>query len=232
MVLNLLLSHSPDQIKDLLENSFASYLVMKRRDQKHRPSDRFFYWHDFLRHLRFLKKRGFVTDSSELTGDGRWASRLRVDQPLLVAEGLRQNLFPDSDPALLAAVFATFVSDRETDEKVNKRLISKSLATTFLSLKKGLRSFAKDMTDNRFEVRPLSVRPAAAMFAWATGKPWDAVCSVFEIEEGDLAMLILRTADHLRHIISVADTFPAAASCAREAIVLILRDPVVTDDED
>jgi superfamily II RNA helicase len=232
MVLNLLLSHSPNQIKDLLKNSFATYLIVKRRNPKHRPSDPFFYWHDFLRHLRFLKKKGFVADDSELTDDGRWASRLRMDQPLLVAEGLRRNLFPDSDPALLAAVFATFVSDRESDENINKRLLPKTLLAAFLSLEKGLRSFAKDMADNRFDVKPLSVRPAAAMFAWATGKPWDVVCSEFEIEEGDLAMLILRTADHLRHIISVTEAFTAVADSAKEAMRLILRDPVSTEYED
>jgi superfamily II RNA helicase len=226
MVLNLLLSHSPNQIKDLLENSFAAYLILKQRHGKHRFEDEPFLWRDFLQHLRFLEKNGFVSENGVLTSDGKWASRLRIDQPLLVAEGLRRNLLPHSDPALLAAVIAAFVSDRETDERINKKLIPKRLLAAFLSMKKGLGSLAKDMADNGFDVKPLSIQPAAAMFAWANGKPWDLVCSVCEIEEGDLAMLILRTLDHLRHIRAVSEVFPSVSEAAETAMQLILRDPV------
>ena len=45
--------------------------------------------------------------------------------------------------------------------------------------------------------------------------------------EGDLAMLVLRTADNLRHIAGLQAVFPAMASTARQAIDLILRDPVM-----
>jgi hypothetical protein len=54
------------------------------------------------------------------------------------------------------------------------------------------------------------------------------VVSLAEIEEGNLAMLILRTADNLRHIRSLRGVFPTAADAAGRAIDLILRDPVVT----
>ena len=50
-----------------------------------------------MRHLDFLKETGFVGDDDRLTSDGLWASQLRVDQPLLVAECLRQGLLPDKD---------------------------------------------------------------------------------------------------------------------------------------
>ena len=49
-----------------------------------------------------------------------------------------------------------------------------------------------------------------------------------EIEEGNLAMLILRTADNLRHIRSLGRVFPSAAATAARGIESILRDPVVT----
>ena len=47
------------------------------------------------------------------------------------------------------------------------------------------------------------------------------------MEEGDLAMLILRTADNLRHIRNLKDVFPEAAATAAEAIDKIMREPVV-----
>jgi hypothetical protein len=47
------------------------------------------------------------------------------------------------------------------------------------------------------------------------------------MEEGDLVMLILRTADNLRHIRGLKQVFPEAAETAARSIELILREPVV-----
>jgi superfamily II RNA helicase len=67
----------------------------------------------------------------------------------------------------------------------------------------------------------------AAIYAWANGEPWESVRVVAEMEEGDLVMLILRTADNLRHIRGLRRAFPQAAHAADQAIELILREPVV-----
>ena len=83
------------------------------------------------------------------------------------------------------------------------------------------------MTAEGFEVRPMYMRPAAAIFAWATGQSWEKVLQISELEEGDLAMLILRTADNLRHIRSLNRVFPEAAESASLAVEAILREPVV-----
>ncbi len=83
------------------------------------------------------------------------------------------------------------------------------------------------MVKSGFEVRPLYFRPAVAVFAWAQEEPWERVLKIAEVEEGDLAMLILRTADNLRHIRNLKDVFPDAAATAAEAIDKIMREPVV-----
>jgi hypothetical protein len=49
------------------------------------------------------------------------------------------------------------------------------------------------------------------------------------MEEGDLAMLVVRTADNLRHIRHLKDVFPEAAATAAEAIDKIMREPVSND---
>jgi hypothetical protein len=46
------------------------------------------------------------------------------------------------------------------------------------------------------------------------------------MEEGDLAMLVLRNAYHLRHIRRLKEVFPDAARTAAESIESILREPV------
>jgi len=232
MVLNLLLSHTPDQIHALLENSFAAYLLANKKKNRpgfQRPSTGRFLWEDFVRHLDFLKANGFVGEDGQLTDDGRWASRLRIDQPLMVAEGLRLDVLPASDPPLLAALVAAFVSDRDFDDRLGKRTVPKPLLRAFLRMRKGLRPLGQDLDEKGFQVKPLFLKPAAAVYAWASGQDWDAVRTMYEIEEGDLAMLILRTADNLRHIQTLSETFAEASRSAGHAIEGMLREPVRMD---
>ena len=227
MVLNLLLSHDPDQIKDLLNRSFASYLLRKKASKKSGRNRRQHLWADFLNHLNFLKETGYVTENGALTEDGKWASQLRVDQPLLIAEGFRQELLPQKDPQLLAAVIAAFVNERESDTKLPKNRVPGPLLGAFDRVVKGLRPFAWQMFERGFEARVLHLRPVVAIYAWANGEPWEKAQTLAEMEEGDLVMLILRTADNLRHIRALRQAFPDAAEAANQAIELILREPVV-----
>jgi len=197
--------------------------------QKIVVDDSKFLWRDFLRHLDFLKEKKYVDSNDRLTYDGMWASQLRVDQPLLIGEGFRLRIFPQSDPALLAAIIASLVDERDADDNIDKKFFPKRLLTSFLNVKKRLRPFSKEMKSLGFAVRQLHLRPAVAIYAWATGQSWEKVVSVSDLEEGTLAMLVLRTADNLRHIRALADVFPEASKTAETALELILREPVVTE---
>lgn len=231
MALNLLLSHSPSQIEDLLTKSFAAFLLRKRGQTKKPPGKRSsLLWEDFKNHFDFLIETGFVKESGELTEDGIWASQLRVDQPPIIAEGFRLGVFPRSDPVLLAAVIASFVNEKESDDRIDKRFMPGKLISAFITVKKELMPFAKLMFDRGFDVRPLFLRSSAAIYAWAAGEPWEKAVLISEMDEGNLAMLILRTADNLRHIRSLAKVFPEASRTAAKAIDLILRDPVMPFD--
>lgn len=230
MVLNLLLSHRPAQVEDLLERSFANYLQSRHRAGRRRHpaagSDARHLWEDFLHHLEFLQRYDYVAADGALTEDGYWASRLRVDQPLLIAEGFRRAAFPEDDPALMAAIVASFVHERETDDRINRDYLPKELMGAFLKLRGALAPFAKDMLNEGFHARPLYLKPAAAVYAWVNGGSWETAQTVAEMEEGILATLLLRTVDNLRHIRALAEIFPTAARTAGEAIERIMRDPV------
>ncbi len=230
MVLNLLLSHTPDQIEELLKRSFAAYIITHGRRKQHSVPGHEKLWNDFLHHLKFLQDHAYVDPiSARLTPEGLWASQLRVDQPLLIAEGFRRDLFPEKDPALLAAVVAAFVNEREASDRLEGKETPNRLTKAFNKIYKGLRPFARDLLTGGFACRQLYLRPAAAMYAWASERPWSWVVTLAELEEGSLAMLVLRTADHLRHICALGDVFPEAAETAAQAIEKIMRDPVITE---
>ena len=231
MVLNLLLSHSPEQIENLLGRSFAAYRMGRPRRRGNVRDASFdvrqVLRDEFVHHLDFLKESGFVDASDRLTPDGQWASQLRIEQPLLVAEALRSGLFPDGEPQLFAAVMAAFVGEKESEERLDRRTWPKNLITSVLRIKKGLTSFARHLAFSGFPVRPLSVQGAAAVHSWAREEDWKKIVQRFRIADGDFAMLIMRTADNLRHIGSLGNPFQQAAATALEAIDLIVKPPVM-----
>lgn len=226
MTLNLLLAHNPQGVKALLQRSLAAFQSKGACPGGDAATHRHL-WKAFTHHLTFLRQTGFVDPRQRLTQDGLWASKLRIDQPLLVAEGLRRDLFPQDDAVLLAAIMASFVNERETDEQLNTKRLPKPLARAVKKMQRGLKGFAKEMQAGGFETRPLFFRPAMHLWAWASGHPWDKITKDGRIAEGDLVMLVLRTVDHLRHLKALQEVFAPMAATARDAIDLILRDPVM-----
>ncbi|MFZ2633008.1 MAG: DEAD/DEAH box helicase [Desulfosalsimonadaceae bacterium] len=232
MVLNLLLSHAPEQVKELLDKSFAAYLMAtkgrKKIDGQFIGANARLLWQSFLDHLDFLKEKEYVTSEDKLSDDGEWTSQLRIDHPLMVAEGFRKNLFPQSNPAMLAAIMAAFVNERESDdEAIDLSLVPKSLFQIFKKIDNGLKPFAEELEDSGFAAPALFFLPAVTVYLWAKGMPWEKVLEISKMAEGNLAMLILRTADNLRHIKNIGRVFPDAALTSGRAIDLILRDPVI-----
>jgi len=232
MVLNLLLSHTPTQIHELLEKSFASYQIslgkQGRQARKEYGYDLKFLWQDFLAHLEFLQEEGFVTEKGTLTEDGEWTSQLRMDQPLMVAQCLRQRLLPDRDPVMLAAVMAAFVNEKVFDDDMAvARRGPKRLLREFKKLREELSPFAERLLAGGFSAPNLYLQPALPVFFWAMGVPWDQVVEESVFAEGDLARLVLRTGENLRQFSGVTDPFPRIAENSREAIDMIYREPVI-----
>jgi superfamily II RNA helicase len=117
MVLNLLLSQTPADIHKIFERSLAAY-QQNKRNQGESSSAAKSLWADFQRHLHILQKEGFVNRDERLTPDGYWASRLRLDHPLLVAQCLREHAFPEDNEKFLAAAVAVFAYDRDDEIKL------------------------------------------------------------------------------------------------------------------
>jgi superfamily II RNA helicase len=71
--------------------------------------------------------------------------------------------------------------------------------------------------------------PAVAVYLWAKGSPWERVLRMVPMDEGDLASLVMRTADHLRQVGGLRETHPALAETAEAAVGRVLREPVYVD---
>lgn len=189
-------------------------------------------WRSFQEHFALLQSQGYVDPDGRLTEDGQWASKLRLDQPLLISEGIRKNLFPDDRPELLAALIAPFVMDRERPSDMQlSTLVWKypDLAKPYFKMLHSLQPLRDLLQSNGFNIPPLPFWTLVTVYHWALGESWDSVRLISSMDEGDLAMVVLRTADHLRQIESLSDTHPKLAASARQAIDTILREPVLVE---
>lgn len=223
MTLNLLLSHEPEDIKELLERSFARY------------QERILYgktgnwlWRSFKRHLRFLKQTGFVSRENKLTPDGIWASKLRIDHPLLIAEAIRKGTMNGLSPEELAGAIAPFVWDRAQDIS----FASEGLPDV-KRFRRLLRKILKDIKQIRelkrkrgFENPSLVFPVGIAIYLWAKGFEWKELLGIVSMDEGDMASLVMRTVDHLRQLSNLNESHPELATISKEAIELIMREPV------
>ena len=187
-------------------------------------------WRSFIKHYALLQAEGYVDEDGKLTRDGMWACKLRLDQPLLISEGIRNGVFPQDRPELLAALIAPFVTDR--DKQGDVQLASfiwkyPDLAKPFFQMLKNLQRLRERLQAEGFETPPLPFWAVVTVFHWAKGLSWEQVHEISGMDEGDLAMIVLRTADHLRQIETLCQTHPQLAATAGEAIRMLMREPVL-----
>jgi len=186
-------------------------------------------WISFKRHVRFLKEKGFVDEMDRLTSDGIWASKLRLDHPLLIAEAIRKNGFDGLPPEVMAGCIAPFVFDRVQDLEFNieGRVDLKGMEEAFDRVLDSIEDIRRLKVKRGFENPRILFWPAAALFLWAKGVPWEQLLLIVPVDEGDIASMVMRTADHLRQVANLEDTHHELASRAKRAVELILREPVL-----
>ena len=188
-------------------------------------------WLSFKRHLRFLKRTGFVDEEDRLTPDGVWASKLRLDHPLLIAEAIRKGGFAQVTPEIMAGCLAPFVWDRiqDLDLRVQSPVKLQGMEQAFHRILGCIEGIRGSMVGRGFEDPQILFWPSAALFLWGKGVTWRELLLSVPVDEGDMASLIVRTADHLRQVANLAETHPDLASTALKAIALILREPVLIE---
>ena len=239
MVLNLLQSHSPEGVRTIIHKSLAAFQQTgryeqggpedaERKQEVKRADVREKLWEDFLRHKDFLQETGFVDKENDLTWEGRCAAQLRLDHPVLVAEAIRAGSFEGVSPAILAGMIATFVveGDRREELEGELRVSHRDLSKRITRMKRDLKDLIRLLKRRGFDAPEIPLWPAAAIYLWAKGVSWEALLRTVSLEDGDMAMMIIRTADHLNQFVGLRASHPGLAEVADMAVPLILREPV------
>lgn len=212
-----------------IAHPFASFLMKYFEQASRVRTIQEQLWLEFQRHYHFLQEEGYVDAYGRLTDDGLWASKLRLDQPLLISECIRKDVFPTDNPPLLAALIAPFVMDRDRPGDAQLSTLiwkNQEVAQPFFAMLRSLQRLREHLQTAGFHTPPLPFWTVVTVYHWAQGITWEELRTVSGMDEGDLAMVILRSADHLRQIESLQETHPQLAVSARRAIDLILREPV------
>jgi len=185
-------------------------------------------WLSFKKHVRFLKETGFVDEKDRLTQDGLWASKLRLDHPLLIAEAIRKGAFSKASPEIVAGCLAPFVWDRavEMDFRIESPVDLRGLEAAFHKILDLIEDLRHLQVIRGFKSPKIYFWPCVALFLWASGITWKNLLTVIPVDEGDLTSLIARTADHLRQVANLSETHPDLSAMAARAMDLILREPV------
>lgn len=225
MILNLLLSHDVEGVKHVLGLSFAAYHEVPRRAAKAKKR----LIEEFHTHMEVLTDLEYVDEHGVPTYDGRWAAQLRLDHPLLIAELIRYGELGGLLPQELAGVIAPFVLDKDRDNALSLDLWHRTrpLWKKFKRIIRTLTPLVKYLLDRGFPAPPAMFWPAAAVYLWTEGVSWDELVTHVRADEGDLAMLMLRTADHLRQLLALENQEPELVRTARAAIQLLMRSPLV-----
>ena len=229
MVLNLLRAYSPKAIKGLLASSLAAWQTAAIEGQINPPEEQLAraageLHASFIKHLYFLQKEGLVDLDYHLTPDGEWATELRLDHPLVFYAGVKTGSWP-TEAAVLAAAVAGFTTDKESTKPLPRRKPPPRLVNPLTQLVMAVAPMLDRLEEKGFVAPSFHLRPAWAMWSWATRGDFDEAVELLGLGAGDMAMLALRCADHLRQMsgLSISGELPKAA---REAIFKILKEPV------
>lgn len=229
MVLNLLNAYSPKEVRPLLTQSLAVWQDAAGASDKTPTAQALAkasgeLYEAFEIHLDFLKAEGLVDSKNRLTADGEWATELRLEHPLVFYAGIKARAWPLESAALAAAV-AALVSDKESNKPAPRRKPPSRLTEALTGLVLAVGPMIGRLDEAGFDTPTFNLRPAWAMWSWAVKGNFDEAVELLGLGAGDLAMLAMRTADHLRQMMGLKNQEPLAGA-AREAVYRILKEPV------
>jgi superfamily II RNA helicase len=183
-------------------------------------------WEPFERCARVLDHFGYLDFELErVTDRGRWLADLRVDRPLLVGEALQRGLFAALDPIRAAALIAALAADEDRD--YGELELDDAIVSLLVQFEEVAFDVSTEEWKQGVEAAPeINFSAAAAAAHWVGGADWPELVHETRAEEGDLVRLLSRTGEALLQVAGLRETHKAAATTARTAAEIVLREPV------
>jgi superfamily II RNA helicase len=169
-------------------------------------------------YVNFLKKGGFLLESGDLTQKGVCATEINEAHPILLAEAVMSGMVDGLNQEEIVGFLSVFIKEGEKGGEGSPSIAS-------LRILEGLRGVLRElgaMTDRFWDIEKVCGIPPNIYWdlstfwveigiAWLGGKGEDgtgrgvaAICSQFEIFEGNLYKYVMSMSNMLEELTSVA----------------------------
>jgi ATP-dependent RNA helicase HelY len=173
--------------------------------------------------LRILENWGY-TDGWSLTEAGTILARTFHECDLLIVECLRQGVFDDLEPAVLAGLISVFVYEHRSSEAPPKPWFPSPLAKKRWQRIASISAELQDIEEQAGLTLHRAPDPTfiAIAFAWAAGEGFAEVVEAEELSGGDFVRTTKQLIDVLRQLGLVAPN-RATRACAERAAEHLFR---------
>ena len=178
---------------------------------------------DFDRVLRILESWGY-TDGWSLTEAGSILARTFHECDLLIVECLREGVFDDLEPAVLASLVSVFVYEHRSPDPPPKAWFPSPLAKRRWQRIAAISSELQDAEEQAGLAVHRTPDPTfiAVAFAWAAGEGFAEVVEAEELSGGDFVRTTKQLIDVIRQLALVAPE-RATRRCAERAAERLFR---------
>jgi superfamily II RNA helicase len=190
-------------------------------------TERDVYWRTFFNLSELLKHLNHLTPEGKPTPLGWVTSQIRAENELYLSELIHHGVLETESPESLAAVMCALVNDSTRDNLFVRFSLSPECRGLLTDIEKHRKRLDKLQKQYRIDT-PLLLNPIASPLveAWCQQLPWQKLIQETNLDEGDLVRLLRRTADLLRQLSRISAIPEALSKKAKEAYILLYRDPI------
>eukprot|EP01025_Chloroclados_australasicus_P031869 TRINITY_DN3226_c0_g3_i1.p1 TRINITY_DN3226_c0_g3~~TRINITY_DN3226_c0_g3_i1.p1 ORF type:complete len:1131 (-),score=184.04 TRINITY_DN3226_c0_g3_i1:275-3667(-) len=193
-------------------------------------SDGSTHWKEFLAVVKVLSKVKALDEKNKPTELGMIARDIRGDNELWYALVLAKpelgKLSPPELAAVLGALLAGSMFSSKTDLKCVYETTGKVLET--LDELAILQEKLLQIQEAYRLDRPIAIQPQVCgiVEAWARGQTWEALVEGCDLDEGDLARLLMRIIDFLKQVVYIDQVWEGVRANCKLALMDMDRAPV------
>ncbi len=185
------------------------------------------YWQKFLNHYKVLNDLKYL-ENDYPTQKGILLSVLRTENELYLSEIILSHILDDLNAYDLAAIICSILTeDIRSSTCLSQMPISHKLRVTLNKIKNIKRVISKIQDDNKIVV-PILLNSfySPLIIRWMENPVWEEIINLVDVQEGDIVRIFKRTVDILKQITLLPNINENIINSAKEAISLILKDPI------
>ena len=188
------------------------------------------YWQKFINHKKVLEEYGYIKNDYP-NEKGLIVGALRSENELFISEVINSGLLKDLNAYELASVMCALMTEDMRADLISRIPISKNVRIVLSKIKNIKKKLSIIQADNNIET-PIYINSfySPLIEQWMLpDSDWGTLSSQVEIGEGDIVRSFKRTIDILRQLTIINNVDPKIVETAREAIDLILKEPINLD---